>query len=197
VTVIRPASVQDLPGVYRVCLETGDSGADATALYRNPDLLGHVYVGPYLVGAPDHAFVAADAAGVAGYTFAAADTRAFEAWQEAHWWPPLREQYPLTDGDSADDEVIRLIHTPETAPDDLVAEYPAHLHIDLLPRLQGRGFGRGLIERLLESLRERGVRAVHLGVAEDNENATRFYHHLGFADLVERPGVRYLGKALK
>ena len=30
-----------------------------------------------------------------------------------------------------------------------VADYPAHLHIDLLPELQGQGFGRALIRRLL------------------------------------------------
>lgn len=182
--------------MYRVCLQTGDSGSDATGLYRNPDLLGHVYVGPYLVGQPEHAFVAADAQGVAGYSFAAADTRAFEAWEDAHWWPTLREQYPLTEGSSADDEVVRLLHAPETAPDEVVADYPAHLHIDLVPRIQGQGLGRALIERVLGSLRERGVRGVHLGVAEDNDNATQFYFHLGFEELVVRPGVRYLGMRL-
>ncbi|GAA3730987.1 GNAT family N-acetyltransferase [Leifsonia bigeumensis] len=195
-TVIRSATVQDIPGVYRVCLQTGDSGGDATGLYRNPDLLGHVYVGPYLVGQPAHAFVAADAQGIAGYTFAAADTRAFEAWAEAEWWPPLREQYPLTEGSSPDDEVTRLLHAPETAPDEVVAEYAAHLHIDLLPRIQGQGLGRGLIDRVLGSLEALGVRGAHLGVAEDNENATRFYRHLGFEELAMRPGVRYLGMRL-
>ena len=38
------------------------------------------------------------------------------------------------------------------------AEYPAHLHIDLLPELQGQGWGRRLIDTLVAALRERGVR---------------------------------------
>lgn len=195
-TQIRSASLQDLPGVYRVCLQTGDSGRDATGLYRNPDLLGHVYVGPYLVGQPAHAFVAADAQGIAGYTFAAIDTRAFEAWEESEWWPSLREQYPLTEGTSPDDEVTGLLHSPESAPDDVVAEYAAHLHIDLLPRIQGQGLGRALMERVLESLREHGARGVHLGVADDNDNATQFYRHLGFEELAVLPGVRFMGLRL-
>ena len=93
-TVIRSATLEDLPGVYRVCLQTGDSGRDGTALYRNPDLLGHVYAGPYVVGEPELAFVVADEHGVAGYVLAAEDTRAFEAWAETSWWPNLRS-HPL------------------------------------------------------------------------------------------------------
>nr|WP_221234333.1 GNAT family N-acetyltransferase [Terrimesophilobacter mesophilus] len=185
-----------MPGVYRVCLQTGDSGNDASELFRNPDLLGHVYVGPYLVGQPAHSFAAADSQGIAGYSFAAADTRAFEAWEEAEWWPALREQYPITEGSTPDDDAIRLLHFPETAPDDVVAEYASHLHIDLLPRIQGHGLGRGLIEAVLGSLREQGARGVHLGVAEENENATQFYRHIGFQVLDERPGVRFMGMKL-
>ncbi|MGV8876982.1 MAG: GNAT family N-acetyltransferase, partial [Rhodoglobus sp.] len=87
---IRPAGPHDLPATYRVCLQTSDAGADGSALYSNPDLLGHIYVGPYIVGHPAIAFVLADTEGIAGYVLAASDTRAFEAWQEQHWWPGLR-----------------------------------------------------------------------------------------------------------
>lgn len=167
--------------MYRVCLQTGDSGRDGTAHYRNPDLLGHVYAGPYVVGEPELAFVVADEKGVAGYTFAAEDTRAFEAWAESNWWPTLRAQYPPTEGDSPDAALIRLLHDPELAPEPILADYPAHLHIDLLPRVQGQGFGRRLIELVLDRLREREVRGVHLDVAAENLDAIAFYRHLGFS----------------
>ena len=71
--------MRDLPGAYRVCLLTGDAGRDASTIYRNPELLGHVFVGPYIVGQPDLALVVADDAGIAGYALAAADTRGFRA----------------------------------------------------------------------------------------------------------------------
>ncbi len=49
-----------------------------------------------------------------------------------------------------------------------VDDYPAHLHIDLLPELQGQGFGRRLIDTLRGALAERGVAAVHLGMDAAN-----------------------------
>ncbi len=179
-TSIRAAGIQDLPGAYRVSLLTGDAGRDATELYRNPELLGHVFVGPYVVGEPDLALVIADEDGVAGYFLAAADTRGFEAWAEAHWWPPLREHYPARDDSSLDAELVALLHTPPRATDAVVGDYPAHLHIDLLERVRGRGYGRLLIERFVAELRAAGGRGVHLDVAADNANAIAFYRHLGF-----------------
>jgi len=181
---IRRATIHDLPGAYRVCLLTGDAGRDASARYRNPDLLGHVFVGPYIVGQPDLALVVADSQGVAGYCLAARDTRAFEAWAEATWWPPLREQYPMPADPSADAELIRLFQTPPRASDAVVDEFLAHLHIDLLARVRGNGLGRVLIERQLETLRGIGIQGVHLEVAAENADGIAFYRHLGFGPVV-------------
>jgi ribosomal protein S18 acetylase RimI-like enzyme len=182
---IRIAGLADLPGVYRVCLMTGDAGQDATGLYRNPDLLGHVYTGPYVVGEGPNALVVADEDGIAGYCLAALDTRAFAAWAEAAWWPALRAQYPRppTSDTSPDAAVARLIHEPPVAPPDVVDAYPSHLHIDLLERVRGTGVGRALIERQLAGLRAGGSDGVHLEVAASNENAIAFYRHLGFGDI--------------
>src|SRR3546814_10812782 len=41
------------------------------------------------------------------------------------------------------------LHHPLRMPDIVLRDYPSHLHINLLPRLQGRGVGRRLIERWL------------------------------------------------
>ena len=179
-----------------MCLQTGDAGKDATHLYRNPDLLGHVYVGPYVIGRPELAFAAADGNGVAGYVLGAADTRAFEAWQEAHWWPALRAQYPHTGGESADDEMIREIHERARVPDAVASAYPAHLHIDLLERARGKGLGRGMVEMLLGALGAMGSTAVHLDVASNNHNAIQFYRHLGFEELESAGDSGYMGLRL-
>lgn len=184
---IRAAGPQDLPGLYRVGLLTGDAGRDASALFRNPDLLGHVFIGPYVVGRPDLALAVVDAEGVAGYCLAVPDTRAFEAWAEATWWPPLRAQYARTNDGSPDAEMIDLFHAPPHAPDAVVRDYPAHLHIDLLDRARGHGLGRDLVERQLERLRRLAAPGVHLDVAASNANAIGFYGHLGFTEL-ERVG---------
>lgn len=195
-TAIRSAGLADLPGAYRVCLQTADAGRDGTALYRNPDLLGHVYVGPYIVGQPNLSFVVTDDQGVAGYVLGAADTRRFEAWEEGHWWPSLREQHPMLDGDSEDEQLIRQLHLPVLAPEPVVAEFAAHLHIDLLPRVQGKGLGRAMIDTLMRQLRTEGVAGVHLDVGEDNQNAIAFYEHLGFATVGRGESSYYMGLRL-
>jgi ribosomal protein S18 acetylase RimI-like enzyme len=193
---IRAASMRDLPGAYRVGLLTGDAGRDASAIYRNPELLGHVFVGPYVVGQPDLALVVADDAGIAGYLLAAADTRAFEAWAEEHWWPPLRDQYPLKADGSPESELIELFYRAPFADDSVVVPFPSHLHIDLLERVRGQGFARQLIERLLEELRRRDSPGVHLDVDIANANAIAFYRHLGFDELERSHDALVMGLRL-
>lgn len=193
---IEPATIADLPGTYRTCLLAGDAGADATPLHHDPDLLGHVYVGPYLSQGHGTQLVVVDEAGSAGYLLSTDDTVAFEDWAEREWWPPLRARYALIDDDSADAEMIRNIHHPERTPPELASEFPAHLHIDLQERARGKGLGRLLIERLLTELRGRGIKGVHLGVDATNANAIGFYEHLGFREVDTEPGGILMGQRL-
>jgi GNAT superfamily N-acetyltransferase len=181
----RPADLGDL---YRICLQTGDSGTDATALFRDPDLLGHVYAAPYGLLEPSLAFVAEDQAGVGGYCLGALDSQAFERRTEAEWWPPLRLRYAEPDIAererwTRDEQLAYRIHHPWRTDDELMAGFPSHLHIDLLPRLQGGGNGRRLIGTQLAALRERGSRGVHFWVNAGNPRALGFYRHLGFTEL--------------
>ena len=183
---LRPYRPADHDAVYDICVRTGAAGDDATHLLRDPALLGHVYAGPYVELVPDLAFVVEDDDGVAGYILGAADTGEFQDRLEREWWPGLRRRYPVyrTDGDAAfDDLLIALMHSPARAPADLVAAYPSHLHIDLLPRLQGQGWGRRLIDTLSERLRATGSHGLHLGVATANTKAQAFYRAVGFTEL--------------
>lgn len=178
---VRAYREGDDAALYDVCLRTGADGDDASALYRDPCLLGEVYVGPYLRFAPEFAFVAEDDEGVGGYALGTADTVAFEAACESSWWPALRRRYPLeeTPLGTRDAELVRLIHHPPAKPAELVRAYPAHVHVDLLPRLQGRGYGRRLMTTLFDRLARAGAAGVHLGVSARNTRAIGFYQHLG------------------
>ena len=193
---IEAAGPHDLPGAYRTCLLAGDAGQDATALYRDPDLLGHVYVGPYIARGTGTQLVIVDEEGAAGYLLSADDTLRFEEWAEDVWWPPLRVRYPIRDDGSRDAELIRLIHEPERTQPEIAHAFPAHLHIDLQARARGTGLGRALIERLLSELRDREVAGVHLGVDTDNANAIGFYEHLGFREVDREPGGLLMGLRL-
>lgn len=186
---------QDLAGAYRVCLATGAGGADATDLYADPNLLGHVYVGPYLAFEPAHAFVLRDGDAVVGYSLGAFDTGAFEARCETHWWPPLRAMYPHErERPTRDARLVDAIHAPRPTPRDLLETYPSHLHIDLLPQAQGQGRGRAMLEAVLDSLWVAGSPGIHLGVGAANRRAIGFYEHLGFETLHTLPDELLMGR---
>jgi len=192
---IRPYDPGDLDALYQICLLTGDSGQDATALYDDPQLLGHFFAAPYGLFEPSLAFVAEDAEGVGGYILGALDTAAFEELLESKWWPQLRARYPdpaagLPPAEWTPDQFMtHIIHHPWRTPTELTARYPSHLHIDLLPRMQGSGYGRQLTSTLITALRDRGSRGVHLHVTRNNKRAAAFYRHLGFTELPELPGL--------
>ncbi len=75
--------------------------------------------------------------------------------------------------------------------------YPAHLHIDLLPPYQGRGYGRRLIEAFCDAAAAFGAPGVHVGVSRENAGALGFYHRVGFAGLAvpDTGPVLYLGRS--
>lgn len=178
---IRPARPGDREAVYDICARTGDAGDDATGLVEHPELYGHLWAGAYLELEPRFAFVAEEDGAVHGYVLGALDTSSFEQRLDEVWWPPLRDRYPLPGGGTeVDRRHVAMLHHPVPTPLDVVARYPSHLHIDLLPRLQGRGVGRALMHGLLAALRDAGSTGVHLGVSPRNERALGFYDHLGF-----------------
>lgn len=178
---IRPYHPSDLYMLYRICLLTGDAGNDASAMYRDPELLGHMFAAPYAIYEPELTFVLTRNGAPVGYCLGARDSAAFAARCQHDWFPALRARYPLpaADDTSPDARRIRDLHEGNDAEPELSA-YPAHLHIDILPEGQGQGWGRKLIETLTGRMRELGVSAVHLGVAPTNHRAIAFYEAVGF-----------------
>jgi ribosomal protein S18 acetylase RimI-like enzyme len=198
---IRPATSADRPGAYRVCLQTGDDGADGTAYYAaDPDALGRIYVGPYLLFEPDLSLVLEDDEGICGYALGAVDSHHFYGRYEREWRPRICAQFPEPAGDrrqwSRVDEAHYEYHNPNYFCPEPYERFPSHLHIDLLPRAQGRGYGRQLVERNLATLRRLGSPGAHLGVSVRNARAISFYRHLGFRELLTE-GCIYMGVELR
>src|SRR5215472_2507374 len=135
--IIRPYRASDLDDLYRICLLTGDGGNDATSMFEDPWILGHIVAAPYGLFEPSLAFVAEDELGVGGYIVGALDSKAFERRLEADWWPALRDRYPAPpielspDQLTPDQRTASFIHAPLTVPDELAEDYPSHLHINL------------------------------------------------------------------
>lgn len=181
---IRLYESKDFDAVYEICLKTGDAGQDATHLYKDSKALGHLYVGPYITLEPSLAFVLEDNLGVCGYVLGALDTKTFGERFIKEWLPPLQKLYPAPQGDSQnwtlDEGIYHEIHHPKSDSYKALEPYPSHLHIDLLPRAQGQGNGKRMMQMLLEALKVRGSRAVHLGMYASNTRALHFYQKMGF-----------------
>jgi ribosomal protein S18 acetylase RimI-like enzyme len=185
---IRRFRPEDTDALYAISLATGSAGSDASHLYEDPKLMGQIYSAAYALLEPELALVVEDREGVAGFAVGAIDTAAWEARLEREWWPPLRRRYaapPEADKDSwtADQRRAFTIHHPSQAPSIVVWKYPAHLHLNLLPRLQGRGVGAKLFDgwRLLATAR--GATAIHVAVNHANARAVHFWRKLAFAEL--------------
>lgn len=189
---IRPFRPGDEPALSDICVRTGDAGGDATGLYSSDDLLGAIFVLPYVARHPDYAWVVeSDDGRVIGYVVGAPDTQAFDAWFRDEWWPRYREQFPPPTGrESEEDHILDGAYRRASGPSESAAsDYPAHLHIDLMPETQGQGFGRALIETLMDRFRDAGVPGVHLVASARNTGAAAFYPRVGFTLVPSEPGV--------
>jgi GNAT superfamily N-acetyltransferase len=200
---LRPACASDREALYAVCLATGRDGEDASAHFADPSLLGHRYVGPYLDLEPELAFTLEDEEGPCGYVLGADDTVRFNDRFLREWLPRLLPSIPRPRGDperwDADDRLRAELHAPTFVLPQALASFPAHLHIDLLPRAQGQGHGRRMMTTLLDALVARGAPGVHLVVSARNERAQGFYRALGFGDLYARAahdGALLMGRSL-
>ena len=196
--VLRPYRPDDLDALYDICLVTGSSGEDATPLHSDGRLIGHIYAAPYGVLEPGNVFVAEDDQGVAGYVVGTHDTDAFEARLEREWWPALREHYTtVSDAEltPADRQRIAIIHNPGANPADIVAQYPAHIHMNLLPRLRGQRVGTGLLQLWVDQARQAGVKGIHLGASISNTGGVAFWSR-NFEQLRTGGGAVWFGMTL-
>lgn len=195
--VIRPYHETDLPAVYDICVRTADAGEDARGRYRSDDLMPDLFAGPYVVLEPSLAFVLDDGGVAVGYVIGTADTASFVQAYRERWIPRLADRYspPERPPVTAEDELIALHHHPERMLLPELANYPAHLHIDLLPDYQGAGHGRALIETFLAALAEAGCKAGHLGALSANTRALGFYRRIGFHPIAvaDAGPVSYFG----
>ena len=186
--VIRPYRPSDRAAVSEICVRTADAGADATGMLSDDALWGDLFAVPYVVRHPDLAWVVeSDDGRTIGYVVATDDTDAFFAWFRDVWWPAFRETRPRpAEAKSREEKLIEYGYGRAPGLDAATtADYPAHLHIDLLPETQGKGLGRALIETLFAELRRRGVRGLHLGMDPANSGAAAFYERIGLVRLAE------------
>lgn len=79
----------------------------------------------------------------------------------------------------------------------LKKQYPAHLHIDILPEYQRMGLGSKLVDALCDHLKKSGVKGVMLTAGTKNEKGNAFYKKYGFTQLEKNNGYTAWGLSFK
>ncbi|KAK6506612.1 hypothetical protein TWF481_005069 [Arthrobotrys musiformis] len=185
--------VKDAGPLFDVCKKTVGPALRA----GTPNLIApYIWNVPYLRLCPEFCFSVDDGAGNAvGYVICAPNTPEFVVKWREEYLPILETLDPLLKKPEMDPPadwgkdltlgVLQLLYNPEdmlhAACPRLVEEYPAHLHIDILPEYQRKGFGKKLMEALWDKLRDAGVVGVHLVMEGKNFNAERFYMAIGYS----------------
>lgn len=185
--MIRGYRPGDLAALRRICVLTGAGGMDATGRWSDDDLLPDAFLEPYPALEPQSAFVLELDGAPAGYLVGTVDTRAFVRRWRDDWLPEARRRHPGSAPTADERWLWDALLQPEGMLHEFVDEYPAHLHIDLLPAAQGLGWGRALMRAFGAHAASRGAGGIHLRLDQANTRAIAFYEALGFARL--EPGT--------
>jgi len=187
---IRPLSPSDKEPLLHIFRETAHADLKAGG-DQILNIASYIWCRPYHLLAPGTSFVIDDGTGRAiGYILSVVDTAAFVSWYKTTYLPYCHTQgmdppegQPPSWGEDLAGALRALVWNPDEMLHKenprLLEEYPAHLHIDILSECQRQGWGRKLMDVLVEELKGRGVKGVHLGMAGDNAAAGKFYEALG------------------
>ncbi len=175
----------DLPGLLKVCLETANGGKGATHLHNLHDLVGEIYVAPYVLHEQNFAFTLKASEKVVGYVLGVLDTGRFESKLDTDYWPSTKAKYAALTRDLTPHDVslIQELNRQGFSPKELISKYPSHLHIDIIESHQGLGYGKTMILHLLKALQDAGSSGVHLHMSASNDRANGFYKKLGFVEI--------------
>jgi ribosomal protein S18 acetylase RimI-like enzyme len=175
----------DLPGLLKVCLETANGGKGATHLHNLHDLVGEIYVAPYVLHEQNFAFTLKASEKVVGYVLGVLDTGRFESRLDTDYWPVTKAKYANLTQDLTPHDVslIEELNRQGFSPKKLISKYPSHLHIDIIESHQGFGYGKTMILHLLKALQDAGSSGVHLHMSASNDRANGFYKKLGFVEI--------------
>lgn len=148
----------------------------------------------YVTLTPSTCFVLDDGNGRAvGYCIGTADTMEFaERWRNEFAPGVDPHRVPKPDVQTGDPSMEkdeskgfrRAFHHADCSalqavPQEL-KKYPAHMHIDILPEFQRKGWGSVLINTLFDKVKSQGAPGIHLDMVRWNTIGKNFYEKIGF-----------------
>lgn len=179
---IRPYKEKDKENVRFVCL---NSEGPCKSSKRGINFALAVYCDYYIENEPENCFVAVDEKDKAiGYIISTQDFDKFypvfldKYYMRIKKWEFKRRK-----------SALRSVIPHEKYKE----EYPAHLHIDVLPEYQRMGLGHKMTDALLSHLKAKGIKGIMLTTWIKNEKGRGFYDKYGFTLLAEMKNCAVYG----
>ncbi|MGO9412050.1 MAG: GNAT family N-acetyltransferase [Spirochaetia bacterium] len=196
----RPYRREDRPEVTNILHRTGFLGEDlhGRGLFNDRRLFALFNTECYLRYHAENAFVAFDASDgrVIGYIIGAADSRIHDKLfaRRMRWRITLRMflvswwRHP-----ESFRQALAWSGARGGIGEKYYDDYPAHLHINILPGYQRMGIGESLMGLFEQRMSGIGVAGIHLVTSNRNLKALPFYRKIGYTMLEQRPGTSWRG----
>lgn len=193
---VRPFRPADRETVLQIGAETAFFGAPIERYMEDRRLFMDAFYSYYTDYEPEHTWVACADGSVVGFLTGCVNSAAHEKVMCGKIMPLvvkkwLRGEYHTGRKTFRYAIAVAIAVLGGEIPGVDQRQYPAHLHINLLPGWRGLGLGRSLIEAYLCQLRELGIPGVHLHTTNMNATACRLYEQLGFHLLSARSTDMY------
>ena len=168
--IIRKYETKDFDNVRYTCLNSDEPISDSNLA----EFILHTFCDYYIEREPENCFVLDDDGRAVGYIFCAED---YDSYKEIF----DKDYLPLNE--NLGDDLYKWACESTILQNKYKADYPAHLHIDLLPPYQRQGWGGKLLEALFDHLKAKGVKGVMLTAGTENIKGGNFYKKYGFEIL--------------
>jgi ribosomal protein S18 acetylase RimI-like enzyme len=201
-TKVRKYVKTDLEDIIDICYHTGFMGEDLTGKgkFNDKKLFGYLFCFYYPCYEKDNCYVAVDSEEkIIGYIIGTTNSK--KQLQRFILKMSARILYRLlfytlwwhTESFRTVMHFLRSLFR-EHDPINLFSEYPAHLHINILPGHQGEGVGRRLLSQFENHMKDLKVPGIHLKTSNYNNKAITFYLKAGYNKYYENansvwPGV--------
>lgn len=170
------------------------------------EMLALRWIRQYLITEEQNCYVLEqpDTHRVVGYILCSSDTIGYENEFEKRYLPKIKDRFVNLKKQCFEylEENRKLLFFRRILDLGLdITDYPAHLHINILPEFQRSGYGGMLLSAYEANLRSRGIHGYHLCTGANNIKGISFYkkHSLELVHTVYKDGkpvTCILGKKL-